>query len=258
MLWNKLKLFLQTNAPLAIAFSGGLDSRFLAYAAKNARVEILLLHAEGIHVPKQETAYAKTWAKQQGIAIKCISTQVLDIEEVKENGLKRCYFCKKYLLGTFKDLALQEGLKLCDGTNADDMHRYRPGLQALKELEILSPLALLGFTKEMIRTIGAEKGLDNTEQKARPCLLTRLDYGFTPEQTLLKRIADAEFDLEQAGLKDFRLRFCPDPILQSLPHTISQDIIKDVLKKHGFESADICITKYISGFFDKKTPEQVT
>ncbi len=251
MLWNKLKLFLQANAPLAIAFSGGLDSRFLAFAAKSACIDVLLLHAQGIHVPKQETAYAIAWAKQQAIAIKCVNSHVLDIEEVKENGLKRCYFCKKYLLGTFKNMAIQEGLKLCDGTNADDMQSYRPGLQALKELEILSPLAILGFSKEMIRTIGAKKGLDNIEQKARPCLLTRLDYGLTPEQPLLKRIADAEFELEQAGLKDFRLRFCPKPVLQSLSYNISQDDIKYILKKHGFDSVDIYITEQISGFFDK-------
>ncbi len=252
-MWNNLQGLLQKHASshagprLAIAFSGGLDSRFLAYAAKCALNDVLLLHATGPHIPTQESDYAKAWAKEQGLTLSCVPVDVLTIPQVRSNSKERCYYCKKYLMATFKQAAA--GLQLCDGTNADDMKSHRPGLRALKELNILSPLAVCGFGKPTIRKIAQQKELDNAEQKARPCLLTRFNYDLTVTASVLNRIAAAELELEQAGLKDFRLRLCPEPLLQTTntPH----ENIKNILEKHGFTHAEIYVNPEISGFFDR-------
>ncbi len=250
MSWEKLQLFLKKHEPLAIAFSGGLDSRFLAYAAKLAKCKTLLLHAVGVHMPPQESAYAKAWAMQHNIAIECININVLEIDQVKNNSPTRCYFCKKHLFSIFHAIALQNNLNLCDGSNADDMQSHRPGLKALDELNIISPLASCKLDKKTIRSLGLQYGLDNTEQKAKPCLLTRLAYGLNPNAITLSRIAKAEYELEQAGLTDFRLRLCPEPMLQSLAHNVQEKVINSILTKHGFTQAKIHISNSISGFFD--------
>ncbi len=131
------------------------------------------------------------------------------------------------------------------------MQSHRPGLQALKELNVISPLANCGICKGDIRQIGAKYGFDNTEQKPSPCLLTRFNYGLHITPSLLNRVSLAENELAKAGLQDFRLRLCPEPILQSKVQNISQDIIIKILEKHGFMQPTVHITEHISGFFDK-------
>ncbi len=250
MPWDKLQQYLQKKSSIAIAFSGGLDSRFLAHAAKLANCKILLLHAQGVHMPTFESAYAKNWALQNGFEFRAIDIDVLSLEQVRNNSEKRCYYCKKHLMQCFLHLAKQENLQLCDGTNADDLKSHRPGLQALNELNILSPLAICNIDKAGIRKLGSEHGLDYVEQKARPCLLTRLSYDQEVSAELLLRIANAEYELEQAGLCDFRLRLCPKPLLQSIPHNLPEPTIQNILIKNGFAHAQIHISNDISGFFD--------
>ncbi len=246
-MWHKLLQYLQKMPRISIAFSGGLDSRFLAYAAKKANCQVLLLHASGVHIQTQESFYAQTWAKENGIDIKNISMDVLSLDAVKNNSKQRCYYCKKHLFDVFKPLAAGT---LCDGTNADDMKNHRPGLKALSEHNILSPLAACGLSKQNIRELAAKFGLDNAEQKARPCLLTRLDYNYAVTSATLERIAAAEFELEQAGLSDFRLRLCNEPILQSVEHDLPVKIISEILEKHGFFDVKIYVSENISGFYD--------
>ncbi len=251
MHWHTLQSFLKNYPKLAIAFSGGLDSRFLAYAAKQSCCDVTLLHAYGAHTPTQETDFAKAWAKQHKLKIQCYEIDVLSLDAVRHNSKSRCYYCKKYLFEIFKNAAASKKLKLCDGTNADDLKEYRPGLKALKEHNISSPLASCNFNKASIRQEGKKFGLDFIEQQARPCLLTRLNYDLEITPQLLKQISSAELALEQIGLQDFRLRLCPEPILQCKNLNVSEDDVKSVLKKHGFMEVQIIISQNVSGFFDQ-------
>ena len=141
---------------------------------------------------------------------------------------------------------------LCDGSNADDLTAFRPGQRAVREAGVLSPLALAGLHKQELRDLGASWGLDDPQQAARPCLLTRLAYGMSPEPTLLSRLAAAEADLAALpGLGDFRLRLTPEPVLQAavLPDGLRPRVMQ-VLDAHGFGGAGM-VEGTVSGFFDR-------
>lgn len=175
---------------LAIAFSGGLDSRFLAFAAQRLGYSVTLLHVRGPHVSPQESAFAQKWAALQDLPLTSLFVDPLEDDRVAANDARRCYFCKKLL---FEALLRASGaLPLCDGTHASDAVGYRPGRVALRELGIHSPLETAGFKKDDIRRIGAEIGMDMPWQKARPCLLTRFPYGVRANACLLHALAEAE------------------------------------------------------------------
>ncbi len=253
-LFSQLQGYLRELAaekPLALAYSGGLDSRFLAHAAQQARCDMVLYHATGPHVPQEESDFALSWAKQHGMAVHVFALDVCQLELVRNNNKKRCYYCKKHLLTLFTKKAVSQGRRVCDGTNADDMQAYRPGLQALQEESILSPLATCGLHKKDIRALAKSTGLSWPEQKARPCLLTRFAYNMPINATMLTRVAKAEHALACAGLEDFRLRLTPTPVLQTIAHTVDEAVLHALLAKHGFTSAQIRVEASISGFFDK-------
>lgn len=240
---------------IALAFSGGLDSRFLAAAARLANCDVHLIHAAGPHLAPADTAYARRWAAVQGFPITFMDFNPLSLPEVEHNSRRRCYECKMALMRASKGIAesLPGTWVLCDGTQAGDLHVDRPGNRALAELGIVSPLARAGMDKARIRQGGAAIGLENPEQKARPCLLTRLAYGLAPQNELLQRIARAEEELEAllGARMDFRLRLTPAPVLQTeLPLDGLAPKADAILAENGFYSVHKLISRKISGFFD--------
>ena len=199
------------SGEIAVAYSGGLDSRFLAFAAKKSGLTPLLYHVTGPHVAPAESESALSHAQEMGFPVTVVpfDPSVLDLAKA---GRARCYVCKKTLFsGLLKRLAEDRpGLPLCDGTNASDLTVFRPGRKALEELGVLSPLALAGLTKADIRRIGAEIGLPAPDQAARPCLLTRFPYGVTPPREALDTVARVEAFLEtlpEAKGERYRLRY---------------------------------------------------
>lgn len=196
---------------IALAYSGGLDSRFLAFSAKKAGLTPLLYHVKGPHVAPAETESAIERAREMGLSVTLLpfDPSVIDLASA---GRARCYVCKKTLFtGLLKRLAEDRpGLSLCDGTNASDLTVFRPGRKALEELGVLSPLAEARIAKADIRRIGAAIGLPAPDQAARPCLLTRFPYGVTPPREALDTVAEVEAFLETlpdaAGLR-YRLRY---------------------------------------------------
>lgn len=254
---------------VAVALSGGLDSRFLVHAAQKAGVEVALLHAVGPHMPARESAQCREWVKARGLTLHEVTVDTLELDGVRDNSRERCYHCKRRLLELLwaetRHLAgekrgagglalggeVQHGV-LCDGTNADDLGVYRPGLRALREAGVRSPLAEATLSKAQLRKLGAVTGLEDPGQVARPCLLTRLAYGLTPERTLLRRVEAAEQALENLGLTDFRLRICPQPVLQTRPLTQEQrKAVVELLQTHGFGGVEILEEAQIGGFFDR-------
>ena len=206
-----------TRGGFALAYSGGMDSRFLAHAAKLLGFEPHLLMAVGPQVPPEEEEYGEVWARRNGLSFRKIEVDTLSLPLVAVNGKRRCYECKREIFGRLLEAMREAGewLPLCDGTNASDAHTYRPGTQAVHELCVHSPLALAGLAKSDIYRLAALTGLERPDQKPRPCLLTRLPYGMKPDAETLHALASGErtvrLALEEAGLTeaDFRLRIVP-------------------------------------------------
>lgn len=270
---HRLRKVFRSLPACAIAFSGGLDSRFLCHAALLCGSRILALHAQGPHIAAQESAEAQDWARRRGLPLRLVHYSPLPLAEVAANSRERCYACKRGLMAALRATLALTGqdapCTLCDGTNADDMRAFRPGLRALKEAGVRSPLAEAGLTKDDIRRLARQTGLDRPDQRARPCLLTRLAYGFEPTEDLLRRLAAAEAaldalpapadasaaaDAEQgAALGDFRLRVTPEPLLQAqrLPPELRPQV-EAILAAHGFAPCTIRLDQDISGFYDTK------
>ncbi|MBZ2172379.1 hypothetical protein EKK70_09020 [Desulfovibrio sp. DS-1] len=264
---------LTTMPELAVALSGGLDSRFLTHAALLAGCRVTALHITGPHMPPRETAEARRWATARGATFTTVPLDPLTIPAIAAGDRDRCYHCKHAAFTAL--LATAAPLPLCDGTNADDLTAYRPGLRALRELGIRSPLAEAGLAKADIRALAARTGMDRPNQAARPCLLTRLAYGMRPDAATLARLAAAEEELEDLGLWDFRLRLAPGapPCLQLGPaHAMPQaatagttaagttpanfalpppDALHRILARHGFVDAAIEADGPVSGYFDR-------
>ena len=242
---------------IAVAYSGGLDSRFLCHAALLCGCEVLAVHVFGPHIPPQESAGATAWAQQRGLPLLTARFDPLTLPEVENNSPQRCYGCKTGLVNLLRGelAAIAEqgpGSVLCDGTNADDLQAYRPGLRALEEGRVRSPLAEAGLAKTAIREAARATGLDRPDQRARPCLLTRMAYGMRPDAATLKRLAAAEDELAEAGtLGDFRLRLMPEPVLQAenMPDPLRPQV-QNILQNHGFWPCKMEIGGSISGFYD--------
>ena len=195
------------NKRLAIAFSGGLDSRFLSFAAKYLGYTVKLLTVRGPHISAEETAEAVQWAQDNSFEMELLDLNPLQMEAVVFNHTDRCYFCKKHLFLELKRRAAD--LPLCDGTNHSDLSHYRPGLKALSELKIHSPLAEAEFSKQDNREVGALIGLDHWDQAARPCMLTRLPYNQKVLASDLTAVGEAETAMNRffAGLNKGEIRF---------------------------------------------------
>lgn len=246
---------------LNIAFSGGLDSRFLCHAARLCGCQPVAFHMSGAHVARAESAYAQSWAESHGIPLFQACTDPLAIPEVSANGKERCYFCKKSLYEKIASLAAEKDLghlPLCDGANIDDVGEYRPGLKAAREMNVLSPLAVAKLDKVAIRHYARLTGLENPGQKARPCLLTRFAYGVRPSREKLQTLEKLEeaiaLILEQLDCKgvDFRLRFLPETQLHINPIPDTAEMkIREFLVSVGRNACPIVWQDKISGYHDR-------
>lgn len=256
-LWERL----QGLQALAIAFSGGLDSRFLCHAARLCACKILAIHISGPHVASRDSEKARSWAERNDIDFISIPMNPLEVEGLRDNSRERCYFCKKSAFGKIRALALEKGLHnyhLCDGGNRDDKREYRPGLRAVQELGFISPLSDAGLGKMEIRRHARLTGMEDPEQRARPCLLTRFPYGHVPgleKLAVLERtegqIEDMLSDCGHANI-DFRLRMSASPELHINP--LPQDLlakIRHILENNSFANCQIIQMEEISGYYDK-------
>lgn len=243
---------------ITVAYSGGLDSRFLCHAAKIAGCAVLAIHAAGPHIPPGESSYALDWARRSGIECLLLEYDPLADPQVARNDKTRCYWCKRALLAKMGEAVRgRDSGPICDGSHLDDASGYRPGRKALAEAGVLSPLAEAGLRKADIRVLAQESGMERADQKARPCLLTRFAYGLQPDAGSLRKLADCEAELETRALAldppaDFRLRLTPHALLQ-WTGPADWRYIHSVLAKHGFENADIRQCESVSGFFDQSS-----
>ncbi len=243
---------LKERSPLALAFSGGLDSSVLAYMAQRVGCDIVLVHIVAPHFSARERRRALAWAALHNFPFITLELDAFHMPAVANNHKDRCYHCKKYMLSCVQERVRQEfGVRIvCDGSHADDAEGYRPGQRAVQELGVFSPFAACALGKADIRSLAHAQGLAHLERNVQPCLLTRCAYGVAP-RTHVARLDAAEAALEDVGLTSFRLRLCPEPVLQTAPFSVSHERVRAILAEHGYEDARILVEECISGFFDR-------
>lgn len=202
-----LLAFFKENPKAALGFSGGVDSSYLLYAGVQAGADIQPYYIKTAFQPQFELDDAERLCAQLGIPLTVLELDVLKNEAVTANPPDRCYHCKTALFGALSAQALADGYTLLlDGTNASDDAGDRPGMRALKELHVCSPLRECGLTKAEIRRLSREAGLFTWDKPAYACLATRIPSGDAITAEKLLATERAEAFLFSLGLTDFRVR----------------------------------------------------
>lgn len=205
---NHLKEDIRNMGSLAVSFSGGVDSTFLLKVAVDVLGEkAVAVTARSSTYPEREFKEAEAFAKSLGVKHLVIVSEELEIEGYAENPVNRCYFCKRELFEKVKKVAKQNGIQyVADGSNLDDLGDYRPGMQAVKELEVVSPLKAAEMTKDDIRLLSKEMGLPTWDKQAFACLASRFPYGQKITKEKLAMVDKSEQFLLDLGFRQVRVR----------------------------------------------------
>ena len=203
----ELREFFERHPKCALAFSGGTDSALLLCEARRLGADVKAYFVKGPFQPQFELEDARRLAKELGAEMEVIETDVLALPEVAENGPRRCYYCKRAIFSLIFERARRDGYDtVIDGTNASDQVDDRPGMQALAELGVLSPLRMCGVTKAQVRELSAEAGLFTARKPSYACLATRVPTGTAITREALGKVERGEEALREMGFSDLRLR----------------------------------------------------
>lgn len=248
-----------------IAYSGGVDSTLVAKIAYDVLGDrALAVTAVSPSLLPEELEDAKIQAATIGIFHKIVQTQEMDNPNYTSNPVNRCYFCKSELHDTLKPLALELGYPyVVDGVNADDLHDYRPGIQAAKERGARSPLAEIGVTKAEVRQISQQLGLTWWDKPAQPCLSSRFPYGEEITIAKLQRVGRAEIYLRNLGWQNLRVRsegdtarieLSPDKIKDFVSTTDLPNLVS-AFQNWGFIYVTLDLEGYRSGKLNQVLPQ---
>lgn len=199
--------FFKTNPRAALAFSGGTDSAYLLWAAVQAGAEVQPYFVRSAFQPRFELADAERLCAQLGLTLRVLDCDVLAQPEIAANPPERCYYCKRALFTRLLAAAAEEGYSLVlDGTNASDPEDDRPGMRALRELGVRSPLREAGLSKTEVRRLSAQAGLFTADKPSYACLATRISSGTVITPAMLETVEQAEGLLAGLGYRNFRVR----------------------------------------------------
>ncbi len=203
----ELNDYFETNPKVALAFSGGVDSSYLLYAAIKSNAQVKAYYVKSAFQPEFEYKDAMRLVEELGAEVEVIEVDVLSSEEVIKNPSNRCYYCKRRIFDAILGAASKDGFTLIiDGTNASDDVADRPGMKALKELEVQSPLRICGLTKNDVRMLSKSAGLFTWDKPSYACLATRIKTGEEITLSKLERTEKCEEYLKSLGFTDFRIR----------------------------------------------------
>ena len=259
---NLKSIFAQcASEDMCVAFSGGVDSSLVLVmaceAAKSTGKKVYALTMDTILHPKADLEIAKKVLSGTTAEHVVITMDELAVPEIRNNPVNRCYLCKKAIFSRMLTFAKEKGISLMlEGSNEDDLHVYRPGLAAVRELGVKSPLADCHMTKAEVRALAEEYKIPVADRPSAPCMATRLPYGAEIDLELLKRIDTAEETLRAMGLKNVRVRVHGDilrlevdaeSILNVVEHRRE---IRDHLKKVGCPYVTVDLEGFRSGSMD--------
>lgn len=265
--FQQLKDNIKKRGSAAVAFSGGVDSTFLVRVAHEILGDKLVaVTATSSTYPERELKEAIQYAKDMGVKHIIISSEELDIEGFASNPKNRCYYCKKELFTKINEVAKQNSVQyVFDGSNVDDNGDYRPGMQAARELEVISPLKEANLTKADIRELSKELGLPTWDKPSFACLSSRFPYGNKITLQKLKMVDEAEQYLLDLGIRQVRVRHhgeiarievSPEERVQFFDVEV-MDKIGEKFKKIGFTYVTLDMLGYRTGSMNEVlSPEE--
>jgi uncharacterized protein len=252
---KKLKTILKQYNSVVIAFSGGTDSTFLLHCASQIpELRLIAVTIKTPYIPDWEMDEAIDFCKKNGIDHKLIELPFPEI--IRNNPIERCYLCKKSLFTQIITFAGKNGYDyIADGTNADDTGDFRPGLKALAELSIKSPLLEAGLRKKEIRDLSEKDGLPTWNKPPYACLLTRIPYDSKIDEEMFNKIEKAEVFVKEAGFPGTRVRIngnearleCQPIYLEKIIEKKQRDTIVKKLKEIGFRFISLDLEGYRTG-----------
>lgn len=252
----ELKKYLSSLNSVAVAYSSGVDSTFLLKTAVDTlhRDNVLALTAKSHSFPKRELDESIQFCKSENIRQIVFESEELSIDGFSNNPPDRCYICKRELFSKIKGIARENNINaVVEGSNADDINDYRPGMRAVAELDILSPLKKVGLTKNEIRTLSKQLGLKTWNKQSFACLSSRFVYGEKITVQKLDMIDKSEQLLLDLGFKQVRVRIHNDVArIEVLPNEIERvmqfkDAIYSKFKEYGFRYVTLDLGGYRTG-----------
>ena len=264
--FERLKAYLKDLGSVAVAFSGGADSAFLLKTAQEVlKDQVIALTAKSASFPERELLKAEEFCKKAGIRQLICESKELELEGFCRNPKNRCYICKKALFEKLKETARLNGMAyVAEGSNLDDTGDYRPGLLAIAELDIKSPLREAGLTKREIRQLSKEMGLPTWNKPSYACLASRFVYGETITKEKLAMVEKAEQKLLNLGFRQMRVRIhgkmarievLPEELEKLVCREIREDIVKS-FRAYGFTYVTMDLMGYRTGSMNETLSEE--